>query len=161
MFVCKSIGHLIAVAPKCASTSIANQFHVPNLDPVGPECAALLKRSGWTIAAVVRDPIDRLESAYNFFRYGSVGQHAEFGSPRTIFDFADSVLSGLPGDHWEPQARAFYCGDALLPTEFVRLEDFCCSRRDNKNAHTERIGDYRSADLADYYAEDMRMRTWQ
>ncbi len=157
-FVFESIGHLIGVAPKSGSSAIINQCHRPNLDAVGIECAALLRQAGWKITGVFREPIDRLESAYNFFKYGGGRGYAAFGNPATIREFIDAVLAGQQDRHWTPQHDLYSFSGKLLPHKCVPLEGF--ARVENATTHIECVGDYRITDLRRHYAKDFEVMSW-
>ncbi len=149
-----SIGLIIAASPKCASTSISNEFHVPGLKSLDIKTVAGLREVFWEVVGVVRNPIDRFESAYNFFKYGQCGNFPT-GKYQNINEFTDAVLSGIPNEHWTPQS------DLLLECDrFVDLESFPLSRRENGVIHKEKAT-YRLKDLKEFYANDYKIRGFQ
>jgi hypothetical protein len=160
MYCFANVGTIYAAAPKCASTAIANLFHVPNVDTIGAPLAAQLKAHGWEIVGVIRDPIDRFESAYNFFAHTNPGTYEPFGSPQDIYQFADAVLDGLGDPHWMPQSDYLTHEGAFLPTRCIPLESLDMPVENTSN-RVESLGGYREADLMGFYASDLRLREWR
>lgn len=154
MYIPHSVGLIIATSPKCASTSIGNEFHVRGLQHISLEAVIELRKSFWKVIGVVRDPIDRFDSAYNFFQYGQCGNFP-IGKYKNIKEFTDAVLSGVEDDHWKPQS------DYLKECDrFVDLESFPLGRKENSVKHQEK-SIYRSGELKDFYANDYKIRGFQ
>lgn len=152
-FVIESIGHLIGVVPKSGSTMLLNRYHRPGLDALNIECAAMLKRAGWKISAVFRDPIDRLESAYNFFKHGDGKGYLRFGTPSSIREFIDAVLAGLRDRHWIPQYDLYSLNARFLPSACIPLNSF--PNVENGTIHVESVDGYRLEELRKFYSSDL------
>ena len=157
MYLPIELGVIIGVCTKCATTSILDEYHVRNLKPITAIAASELKKSGWKVIGIVRDPIDRLESAYNYFQRGQQGFFPDLKKYVSIDHFIDSVLNGDTDKHWETQA-----GQLLLCDTFVDLETFPLSRHVNSVKHQEKI-EYKMTELLNYYMADTVLRggTWQ
>lgn len=107
--------------------------------------------------AFIRDPIDRLVSAYRFF--ANMGQNRFFGSEWP--DMVDRVLGGLWDPHVLPQslfirkagARAYLFEDlaAIWPYKELRRENI------SQGAY---MFPYRMDELLEHYKEDRDLR-WQ
>lgn len=151
MYVIHSIGLIVATSRKCASTSINNELKVNGVKPLTIDAVKVLKESNWKVVGVVRDPIARFESAYNFFQYGQCGNFPT-GRYKSIVEFTDAVLSGVLDEHWQPQSEILIECD-----RYVDLEDFPLSRHENAVWHQE-IVSYRRDDLASIYSEDAKIR---
>ena len=152
LYIPYKVGEIIGTCTKCASTSIANEFLPPQLNKLTSIAVVELKKSGWSVTGVIRDPIDRLESAYNFFQYGQQGIFPNGKRYESITHFVDSVLSGDADEHWLPQA-----GQLVLCTDFITLESFQISRTENSSEHIEKIAN-RSSELVEYYMADIALR---
>lgn len=87
----KGVG--VLTIPKCASSSMKKMTK---------GAAKSLKRDTIPkrMIVFVRDPIERLESAYRFF---SKSRSNKFNA--TWFELVDAVLNGHPNIHWMPQTR--------------------------------------------------------
>jgi len=146
-----SIGLIIATCFKCASTSINNTFKAGGTKPLNYEAVVALKRSNWKVVGIVRDPIDRFESAYNFFQYGQCGNFPT-GKYSNIEEFTDAVLEGVSDDHWTPQSKLLKECD-----RFADLEGLQLSRRENTNSHKEKVS-HRLEELKKFYINDYDIR---
>tara|TARA_R110000851_G_scaffold327999_1_gene498177 strand:+ start:1771 stop:2247 length:477 start_codon:yes stop_codon:yes gene_type:complete len=152
MYIPHSVGLVISVSQKCASTSISNAFHIEGLKPISAEAVAELKKSFWKVVGVVRDPIDRLESAYNFFKYGQCGTFPDNQQFDNIEAFTDAVLAGLLDDHWSPQNIVLGECDS-----YADLESLPIGQRLNACEHREKAT-YKHKELEQYYSKDFMIR---
>lgn len=150
-YIPHSVGLILAVSPKCASTSFRNDFHVPGTRPISLEGVRELKKSFWKVVGIVRDPIERFESCYNFFQHKHNGEFP-LGSFKSLEAFTDAVLSGFENPHWKPQSEMLLECDS-----FVDLETFPLINHRNKNDHLENVT-YRLSDLKDFYFNDFELR---
>lgn len=150
-YIPHSVGLIIAVSPKSGSTSIRNDLHVDGARPLSRKAVVELKKSFWKVVGIVRDPIDRLESCYNFFQHKHNG-----GFPLGKYDgqesFIDAVLNGADNPHWLPQSSMLDLCD-----RFVDMESYPIVNHINKNKHLESIT-YRLDDLKHFYKEDFKLR---
>ena len=156
IYVPYSIGVIIATSPKTASTAINNCFKTVNIKSLSYQAVIELKKSNWKVIGVVRDPVDRFESAYNFFKYGQCGNFP-VGNFENIQDFTDAVLNGVKDEHWLPQSDLLNVCDS-----YVDLENIPLKRKENSVAHTE-VANYRLDELKNFYAKDYKIRggSWQ
>ena len=156
IYVIHSIGLILAVSRKAASTAISNCYKTVNIKEPTLEAVIELKKSNWKVVGIVRDPLDRFESAYNFFQYGQCGNFPT-GKYRSIREFTDEVLGGVVDEHWLPQS-----GLLLACDRYVDLETLPLDRKENSVDHTEKA-DYRVDDLMGFYAADYSLRgsSWQ
>lgn len=152
MYIPHSIGVIISVSQKCASTSISNQFHVEGIRPITETAVVALRESFWRVIGIVRDPIDRFESAYNFFKYGQCGKFPEDRKFNCIEDFTDAVLNGFADVHWSPQAEVLGLCD-----KYADLESFPLEIHENSCKHKE-IALHRRHELEQYYSDDYSIR---
>lgn len=152
-----SLGLIIATCTKCASTSLRNEYQTGNLKPLTNVGVIELKKAGWQVVGLIRDPIDRFESAYNFFQYGQQRKFPNGKTYESIDHFTASVLNGDTDEHWLPQA-----GQLLLCNRYVDLETFPLAHRVNVVSHKETAVS-RARELKDYYSADteLRGRSWQ
>lgn len=150
-YIPHSVGLIIGVCPKAGSTSLRNDLHVPGTRPLSITAVQELKKSFWRVVGVVRDPIDRFESCWNFFQYKHNGDFPA-GQFKSIEDFTDQVLDGLENPHWLPQAQQL-----TECQSFVNLETFPLINHENKNEHIERAS-FRLDELRAYYKEDFNLR---
>jgi hypothetical protein len=155
MYVPHSTGLIIATSPKCASTSINNCYHVEGTKPLSLAAVIELKKSFWKVVGIVRDPIDRFESAYNFFQYGQCGNFPT-GKYSNIREFTNAVLSGVEDDHWAPQSKVLKKCDRYADLETLPLD-----RKQNTVKHIEKAT-YKIDELKILYADDYNLRgnTW-
>ena len=72
IYIPHSVGVILAISNKGASTSIRNEYYVAGLKPLNLQAVRELRKSFWKVLGIVRDPIDRFESAYNFFKYKQI-----------------------------------------------------------------------------------------
>lgn len=151
IYIPHSIGLIIATSHKCASTSINNCFHVEGTKPLSFQAVLELKKSFWKVVGVVRDPIDRFESAYNFFQYGQCGNFPT-GRYLGIREFTDAVLSGVEDSHWQPQSELLLGCDRYADLETLKLD-----RHQNAVGHKE-LATYRLDDLRSFYVNDYKRR---
>ena len=151
MYVVHSIGLIIATSPKCASTAINNEFKVNGTNHINLEAVRELKKSNWKVVGVVRDPIDRLESAYNFFKYGQT-DNFPVGKYRDINEFIDSVLAGVVDEHWQLQIEIL-----LECDRYADLESLPVMRKENSVQHTEKVN-HRIDELNTFYSKDYEIR---
>lgn len=157
IYVPASIGLIIGACHKAASTSLQNEYRVPGLKRLTNLAVIELKKCGWKCVGLIREPIERLESAYNFFQYGQCGQFPNGAEYTSIRHFIDSVLNGHADSHWLPQSEQL-----LLCDTFVDLESFKLATTENRTKHLE-VVNYRLDDLRRYYAGDYAIRgnVWQ
>ena len=128
------IGLIIATCTKCASTSIRDEIGGFKFEPLTPVAVIELKKSRWKVVGIVREPIDRFESAYNFFQRGQQRQFPNGKKYENINHFVDSVLFGDADEHWLPQA-----GQLGLCDGFVDLENFPLSLKVNGVERVEKV----------------------
>ena len=152
MYIPHSLGVIISVSQKCASTSINNAFYVEGLRPLSSEAVVELKKSFWKVVGIVRDPIDRFESAYNFFQYGQCGTFPDGHRFDTIEAFTDAVLGGLLDDHWAPQHVVL--GEC---NSYADLESLPITQRLNVCGHREKAT-YKYQEIEHYYSKDFTIR---
>lgn len=151
MFFVPAVGKIVGVCQKAASSSLANQFHVPGLNEITELAVIELKKSGWDAVGIIRDPIDRLESAWNFFKYGQ--NNHEYVRPfETIEQFVDALLRGVKNPHWDQQVSQL-----AVCNRFVRLEDFPLTVCENSCDHQDVIA-HRVNELRMFYAGDFAAR---
>lgn len=152
-----SIGNIIGTCHKSASTSLENEYRVPGIKPLTNLAVIELKKSHWKCSGLLRDPLVRLESAYNYFQYGQCGVFPNTQRYETIEHFIDSILNGHSDSHWLPQTEQL-----VLCDKFYDLESFPLQSTVNQFNHIEKIN-YRVDDLKQYYAGDYEFRgnTWQ
>lgn len=157
MYIPTSVGVIIGTCTKSASTSLANQHRVPGTKRLTNLAVIELKKCGWSCIGLVRDPIERLESAYNFFQYGQCGRFPNGAEYTSIGHFVDSVLNGHIDAHWAPQSEQL-----ILCDNFVDLESYPLDRTENRTKHLE-VVKYRIDELGRYYAGDYAIRgnQWQ
>tara|TARA_R110000823_G_scaffold265406_1_gene385357 strand:- start:178 stop:651 length:474 start_codon:yes stop_codon:yes gene_type:complete len=151
IYVPHSIGLIVATCFKCASSSIGNEFKAGGTKPISHDAVVALKKSNWKVVGIVRDPIDRFESCYNFFQYGNQGNFPE-RKYKSINEFTDAVLSGVEDDHWKPQSKLL-----LKCDRYADLETLNITRHQNAVDHKETI-DYRLEELKAFYAGDYKLR---
>lgn len=148
-----SVGQIIGVCPKSASTSLINQHHYPNLENLSNVAVIELKKSRWKVTGILRDPLDRFESAYNFFKYGQCGGFPSGKKYENISHFVASVLNGDKDEHWLPQTEML-----ILCDDFVDLETYPLERKENAHKHIEVLSAKDSAMLKEYYSADFAQR---
>lgn len=151
IYIPHSIGLIIATCFKCASNSITNEFKAAGVKPLSHNAVVELKKSNWKVIGIVRDPIDRLESAYNFFKYGQQGNFPT-GQYNDIKDFIDAVLAGVTDEHWRPQSSML-----LLCDKFADLETMNISKLQNTSPHYEKV-EHRIEELNNFYSQDFVLR---
>lgn len=93
----------------------------------------------------VREPLDRLASAWAFFRNNFTGSD--------VRAFVDRVLSGWRDPHWIPQSEVWSSWGELR--RFERLPEVV-SRHENASRDRPII-EYRRAELAALYAADVEL----
>ena len=152
MYIPHSVGLIISVSPKCASTTIRNTFHVEGTRPITPLAVSELRKTFWKVVGVVRDPIDRFESAYNFFQHKLNGCFPNDTRFKDMESFTDAVLSGLSDDHWRPQCDIIGSCD-----RYADLETLPLGEKLNVSEHKEKIT-YRLDELKVYYSRDFKVR---
>ena len=146
-----SLGTILATTPKCASTSIVNEFRIANTKELRKDLVDKLQKSRWKVVGVVRDPIDRFESAYNFFQHGQCGKFPT-GSYENIEAFTDAVLAGVYDEHWEPQSNLLKECD-----NYADLETLPLQTKENAVNHIDLVT-YRLDELKAFYASDYKIR---
>tara|TARA_R110000851_G_scaffold70075_1_gene156461 strand:+ start:1863 stop:2339 length:477 start_codon:yes stop_codon:yes gene_type:complete len=156
IYVPHSIGLIIATCYKCASNSITNTFKAGGTKNINLSAVIELKRANWKVVGVVRDPIDRFESAYNFFQYGQCGSFPT-GKYENIKAFTDDVLNGIEDDHWMPQSSLLRECDI-----FADLETIPIILKENSVGHVEKAT-YRLDELKEFYINDYSIRgiSWE
>lgn len=151
-YIPHSVGQIIAVSPKCGSTSFRNSFHVAGTRPLTFEAVKELKKSFWKVCGVVRDPIERFESCYNFFQHKHNGGFPNDKKYLSLKSFTDAVLAGDTNPHWQPQAEMLKECDSFADLETVKISNHL-----NKSEHLERAV-YRLDELKQFYKNDYRIR---
>ena len=151
VYITHSIGLIIATCFKCSSNSITNEFKAGGTKPLGYNAVIELKKSNWKVVGIVRDPIDRFESAYNFFQYGQQGNFPN-GEYKNIEEFTNKVLAGVKDDHWLPQSAQLLNCD-----RFADLETLTLDRQQNAVKHIEKAR-WRLDELKAFYANDYKLR---
>ena len=146
-----SLGTILATTPKCASTSIVNEFRLDNVKELRKDTVDKLQESKWKVVGIVRDPLDRFESAYNFFKYGQCGKFPT-GNYGSIKEFTNAVLAGVKDEHWIPQSSLLTGCDTYADLETLQLQT-----RENTLKHTELVT-YRLDELKAFYESDYNIR---
>lgn len=150
----KSYG--VALIPKAASTAMHNTrlFYREGVCPV-------------PLYAFVREPIERLGSAWRFFR----DKQADELVPRHYEVFVDRILDADHFNaHWCPQALLVEDHPQVIPVRFEdmarvwRQVGFPLLKHQNWSNPRRRFDStYRAKELVDYYAADHALRDaeWQ
>jgi hypothetical protein len=146
-----SVGRIIATSPKVASTAIGNFYKTVNIKSLTAAAVVELKKSNWKVTGIVRDPIDRFESAYNFFQYGQCGNFP-VGRFENINSFTDAVLAGVSDEHWDAQS-----GLLTVCDNYADLETLELPLVENAVVHRE-AADYRCDELMEFYKQDYKLR---
>lgn len=156
----------LARSLKCGTTSIfetlSQDQHLipPDADKMMPRVFSDQVRGN--IHLFVRDPIDRLKSAWQFF--ADVDPQAVQSSWER---FVDAVLAGAENRHWYSQTLTHTWRGVFLPTHLHPFEDInqiwpTLIRRPigQENMSIVRNVDrsYRRAELETFYADDMVLR---
>lgn len=149
---------IIGVCNKAGSTSARNYFRIPNLKPLTDILVSEARICNFEIFGLLRDPLDRIESCYNFFKHNQGGVFPNCAQYKNFEHFLDSVLKGAPDSHWSPQ-----CGQIMLCEKFYDLETYPLQVRKNVAEHIEKIPPSYIRDLKIYYAADYAKRgnKWQ
>lgn len=149
--------HAIALMPKCGNTSFSALVRSPRLSI---EDALKIE----TRVMFIRDPIERLVSAFSFFKYLNDETPREDVTPEATSSyeaFVDFALA-YPNPHWMPQMK-------LTGGIATKLHKFNCESirqwwplywpgrlPDWLNSCTHLpTNNYRSTDLKYYYADDI------
>lgn len=141
----------ILLIPKCASSS---------LKKMRMGAAKSLKRDPVPdrMICFVREPIERLKSAYQFF---SQSRSNKFRA--TWHQFIDAVLAGNPNIHWKPQTRFIERFDNPQVYPFEKVSEVWRMLVGSELAHAnpsayKALDDYRLNELRKHYAEDYQWR---
>jgi len=114
-YIVRKIGDIIGVCTKCASTVMVNGFYNDGMGLLSNVAVIELRKSGWKVTGVVRDPIDRSESAFNFFQHGQTGLFPKVGDT-TYSNAVNPFNSMWLGDYWNGgshQSNTFYTQDVI------------------------------------------------
>lgn len=161
------LGTVISFNLKCASHSLQQEAQVRcnkykrNLRPLTLVGVQALKQAGWDIVGILRDPAERLESAYNFFQYGNgfLGGGGKFPNGKrytNIDNFVTGVCQGHDRDpHWNIQKEVL-----ILCNTFCDLEDVPMSRHVNSCEHREKLTDTHKEMISEFYIADYELRGW-
>ena len=154
----------VAVLPKVASQSIGEYSRERLTQLTAREVFDIPRRVAW-----VRDPMDRLQSAYTFFREmtknGPCGRDGFITKAHTKdwSTFVDLTLE-TPDAHWHPQVELLTFGDRFIPTEVHRFENiqktwpwYGLLPWFNGTKHYPVDTTYRQAELTEKYREDMQL----
>lgn len=113
----------------------------------------------------VRDPIERLQSVYKFFRAHPPIEGREERGKMLYSDFIDAVLAGAKNAHWRPvtETLSHFAESDVVVHLFENLaEEFPLGKLAKKNASkpVEQEIDltYREAELKTFYAGDYQLR---
>jgi len=166
MFVAKNESNIaIAVIPKAGSQSIRQccryQVLMSNDEAMSYE----------TRVAFIRNPVERLKSAYSFFHYlmvdgvrtdGNAPPHSALVNWEGFVDYALST----PNPHWKPQADLLLDSKGnFVPTTVHKFEDIKEHWEKyykgalpwiNASSRAE-TNDYRLDDIRSYYKEDFEL----
>ena len=105
----------VALVPRVASSSIRDAVRTLYMQ-VSPEDALKVdRRIAW-----VRDPIERLVSAYSIFHHSHLGLPASItGNWDTFVDYTLQTIDY----HWEPQSNLLSLDGEIIPNELYHLRD--------------------------------------
>ena len=144
-----------AASPRCGSTSLTVHFkQVPYATSCLPEEALRIPRR----VLIIRHPIERLKSAFAFFRNLGLVEN----NWRT---FVDSVLDGTREMHTIPQYELNHENNVYVPTEHVQLkhldQEIPGIGHDNhvKPASPQKPA-YRIDELNALYKDDLSLSEW-
>lgn len=140
----------VALIPKCGSTSLTHAT------VGGAHLIETLKQQPVT-HVFIRDPIERLESAYQFFR-----EHAPSFQP-SWQEFIDAVIDGEPNGHWQSQ-HVFI--EKLRQPYYHKFEDIGQVWEDvtgkalprYQSSQKVELPEYRYIDLKRHYRDDFNLR---
>lgn len=146
----------VALIPKAGIQTIS-EWLGPGFRVVDNEAAMSFSRR----VAFIRHPLERLKSCYSFMYWlADYGSPHHSGAPVDSWEsFVDHVLGGARNEHWIPQTE--HVGD--VPNIWRRFEDIAnCYEAfrpgllpHNNRASRRPTSDYRSTELAAYYAADL------
>ena len=149
----------VSVTPKVASSSIQSSGGEQTQDITAAN--AMAKR-----IAIVRDPIDRLGSAYSWFymmREGGFKLEVDIPWVSGFESFVDMVLDGEPNEHWHPQASIL---SGFKFTHIFTLDQLNAKWSEHAVSPTiphehavirQTITTYRRAELVAKYAQDSQL----
>ena len=111
----------IAVIPKNGSTSLRNFVGATDIY----DSKSVMQFN--TRIAFIREPFDRLGSAYSFFKYlndsnQNGSKSASKDSTRSYENFVDHTFE-IRNMHWNPQVEVLYDEGVLIPTHVYRLHE--------------------------------------
>lgn len=117
---------ILGVVNKCAGNSLVTKCREieGGLHPLRPE-EVLKQRTDRPVRLYMREPIDRLESAYCFFReqyrkrQRSHEEHLQF---EDFSEFVDAIMT-IWDPHWAPVVQHHTYKRVFLPTDVRRFED--------------------------------------
>lgn len=154
----------VAQIPRCALNTIAAWLGYKDIEVVQNDDPRLLKMS--KRVAYIRDPRDRLGSAFSMFywNYDYTGKMHVSGAPISSWEaFVDYVLDpNIPDDeHWMPQTKIV----GNIPNIYHKFENLVDTFQlyrpgilPHKNMTTRRpTTDYRKDELLIKYADDIRL----
>ena len=116
--------------------------------------AKMAKREGWKtkdrddeeLLMLVRDPMDRLRSAYQFFTQ-------RLQCEQTWEEFVDNILAGNRNNHWIPQTVHHE-----NPTRYMEFDKFL-DVQENASKEVDVPWEYRYEELLEYYEDDWKLWT--
>jgi len=154
--VCYKGGVGVLLIPKCASQSMGTVKGILN--------AKTEEDVPKVVHAFIRDPIDRLYSAFAFMDAAPPGMYEYMNRRATWEEFVDTIIqSGLIDEHWEPQADVVArLGRPVILHLFENISTefpFEGLEWTNKRTrHFEADLSYREDELKEYYAGDYQLR---
>lgn len=145
----------IAIIRKAASVSMENTKGEPGAP----------KKPKIPVVAFIRDPIERLQSGWQFFTNGDKDYSKwNWARGRTYEDHVDLVLGGLKDEHWDSQAEILAGIDDLtcykfedLETKWEELGFPSLPHYNISNQNIEHLN-YRDVELKEFYKEDIEWR---
>lgn len=164
---------VVAAVPKGACTSVKKTFGFNNV--MQAPVAARHRREGGRIVFFVRDPLQRLNSAYHHFNRGGEVRFPWCVDPNdrswafrpewpTIQHMIDAILDEHVLDrHWAPQTSNLTYEGLFLPTEVYQWGDLtpklaeltsCSLQFHNASIKRKQPITHRVEELQEYYRED-------
>ena len=111
------------------------------------------------VIVIIRNPIDRLKSAYRFFKDLTLNGIA-------YEEFVDQVLTNLQkNEHWSSQYDEHSVNGNLIVDIFIDINNLSIIKEyvdinfPKKNQTFSRTPDYRNSDVEKFYEDDMSLLT--